>query len=525
MVESPAFFPDRHAAERPDKPAYVMARSGEVVTYRQLVERSRRAAHAMRALGAEPGACVAIFMENHPRYLELAWAAQRAGLRYTAISPRLTASEVAYMLEDSGARLLFASAATAVAAHEAAQQVPAVSARIAVDGEVAGFERYDGLVADQPATRLDDEAEGLELLYSSGTTGQPKAIKAELALSPIGTPPALVPLLTRLYDFGSDTVYLSPAPLYHSAPLRFNMAVHRLGGTTIVMDRFDAAWTLELIERHAVTHAQMVPTMFIRLLRLSEQERLRHDRSSLRALIHAAAPCPIDVKRAMIEWLGPIVYEYYSSTEIYLFTAIDSAEALAHPGSVGRAQIGRPHVLDDDGHELRPGRPGTIWSEGGPRFEYHHAPEKTAESHNARGWTTVGDIGYVDADGYLYLTDRKADMIISGGVNVYPQEAENVLVTHSAVYDAAVFGVPHAELGEEVKGVVQVGAGTSPGPELEAELLRYCHRRLAKYKCPRTIDFVEQLPREPTGKLYKRVLRQRYADRTAGETYAAITRA
>ena len=511
MSEAPAFFPDRYAAEQPHKPAYVMAASGETVTYRQLVQRSCRAAHAMRALGIGPGACVAIMMENHRSYLELTWAAQRAGLRYTAISPRLTASEVAYMLEDSGARLLFASESTAAVAREASHQVPAVSARISVDGNIAGFESYDDVVAGQPATPLDDEAEGLEFLYSSGTTGRPKAIKAELALDPIGTPPALVPLLGRLYDFGSDTVYLSPAPLYHSAPLRFNMAVHRLGGTTIVMDKFDAASTLELVARNAVTHAQMVPTMFIRLLRLPAQERLRHDLSSLRAVIHAAAPCPVEVKREMIDWLGPIIYEYYSSTEIYLLTAIDSREWLAHPGSVGQAQVGTPHVLDDEGNELAPGQAGTIWSEDGPTFEYHNAPRKTAESRNERGWTTVGDVGYLDPAGYLYLTDRKADMIISGGVNVYPQEAENVLVTHRAVTDAAVFGIPHPELGEEVKGVVQVGVGTSPSPDLEAELLSYCHQRLAKYKCPRTIDFVDQLPREPTGKLYKRLLRERWS--------------
>jgi fatty-acyl-CoA synthase len=511
MSETPAFFPDRYAAAQPDKHAYVMAGSGETISYRQLVERSRRAAHAMRALGAERGASVAIMMENHRRYLELAWAAQRAGLRYTAISPRLTASEVEYVLEDSGTRLLLVSETTAAVAREAAQQVPAVSARIAVDGDIAGFESYDRLVAGHPATPLDDEAEGLEFLYSSGTTGRPKAIRAELALNPIGTPPAIVPLFGRLYGFGSDTVYLSPAPLYHSAPLRFNMAVHRLGGTTIVMEKFDAASALELIERYGVTHVQMVPTMFIRMLRLPDEERLRHDLSSLRAVIHAAAPCPIDVKREMIEWLGPIIYEYYSATEIYLLTAIDSEEWLAHPGSVGRAHVGTPHVLDDEGNELPPGQAGTIWSESGLSFEYHNAPEKTAESRNERGWTTVGDVGYLDADAYLYLTDRKADMIISGGVNIYPQEAENVLVTHTAVADAAVFGIPHPELGEEVKGVVQVAAGASPSPELKAELLSYCHQRVAKYKCPRTIDFVDQLPREPTGKLYKRLLRERYA--------------
>ena len=262
---------------------------------------------------------------------------------------------------------------------------------------------YDALVAEQPATPLDDEREGGDFLYSSGTTGRPKAISAPLPLHPIGTPPAIVPLFEKLYGFGGDTVYLSPAPLYHSAPLRFNMVVHRLGGTTVVMDRFDPAWTLELIERYRVTHTQMVPTMFVRLLRLPRADE--RDLSSLRAVVHAAAPCPPDVKAAMIEWFGPIVYEYYSATEVYLLTAIDSEDWLAHRGSVGKALLGTPHILDDDGRELPVGEPGTVWSEGGAAFEYHNDPEKTAGSRNDRGWTTVGDIGYLDADG-LPLPDR-----------------------------------------------------------------------------------------------------------------------
>ena len=504
-------FPDAHAEQDPTRPAYILARSGEVVTYRELTDRSRRAAQLMRSVGAEKGSAIAFMLENHPRFLELAWGAQRAGLRYTAISPRLTAEEVAYMLEDAGARVLFASAATADVAREAAARNPGVGAAIGVDEGVSGFDSYDQLVADQPAAPLGDEAEGLEFLYSSGTTGRPKAIKAELALDEIGTPPAIVPLFERLYGFGADTVYLSPAPLYHSAPLRFNMAVHRLGGTTVVMDRFDPAWALDLIERHGVTHVQMVPTMFIRLLRLSEEERGAHDISTLRSVIHAAAPCPPDVKRQMIEWLGPIIEEYYSATEVYLLTAIGSDDWLAHPGSVGRALVGTPHIVDDDGTELPAGEVGTVWSEGGPQFEYHNAPEKTADSRDRRGWTTVGDIGYLDEDSYLYLTDRKADMIISGGVNIYPQEAENVLATHPAVADAAVFGIPDEELGEDVKGVVQALPGAATGPELEAELIAYCHEQLAKYKCPRTIDFTDELPRHPTGKLYKRLLRDQYA--------------
>jgi long-chain acyl-CoA synthetase len=506
-----ALFIDLHAEANPDKPAYVMARTGETVSYRELTDRSRQAAHMIRALGATQGSCIAIMMENHLRYLEIAWAAQRAGLRYTTISPRLTVDEVAYILEDSAARLLFVSESTADVAAAAAATVPGVSALISVGSPRSGAEDYAALIGGYPAQPLPDEAEGVDFLYSSGTTGRPKAIKTELPLNPLGTPPAIVPLFERLYGFGRDTVYLSPAPLYHSAPLRFNMAVQRLGGTTIVMDRFDAAWALELIERYCVTHTQMVPTMFVRLLRLPAEERNRFDVSSLRAIVHAAAPCPVDVKRQMIDWLGPIIFEYYSATEIYMLTAIGSEDWLAHPGSVGTSLVGTPHILDDDGIELPSMEAGTIWSESGPSFEYHNAPAKTAEARNALGWTTVGDIGYLDGEGYLYLTDRKADMVISGGVNVYPQEAENVLVSHPSVADAAVFGIPNAELGEEVKAVVQLVDTIPATADTEQELLTYCYGRLAKYKCPRTIDFSDELPRQATGKLYKRLLRDRYA--------------
>jgi long-chain acyl-CoA synthetase len=499
-------FPDRHALDRPDKAAYVFARTGEVVTYGELAERSRRGAHVLRDLGARQGDAVAIVLPNHPRYLELAWAAQRAGLRYTTISPRLTVDEVAYLLRDAEAKVVFAAAETAEVAGAAAGAVGGV-ATVLLDGA------YEELAAAASAAPLADEAEGVEFLYSSGTTGRPKAIKTELPLAPIGTPPGLVTLLQRLYGFDTDTVYLSPAPLYHSAPLRFNMAVHRLGGTSIVVDRFDPAGALELIERYRVTHTQMVPTMFVRLLRLEESDRGAFDLSSLRKVVHAAAPCPQDIKRQMIEWLGPIVDEYYSSTEIYLFTAIDAHEWLARPGSVGRAVIGTPHILDDDGEELPPGEIGAVWSEGGNDFVYHNDPAKTAEARNPRGWTTVGDVGRLDEDGYLYLTDRRVDLIISGGVNIYPQEAEDALISHPKVADAAVFGVPHEELGQDVEAVVQLVDPDAAGDETEAELLAYLYERLAKYKCPRSIDFARELPRQATGKLYKRLLREQYARR------------
>ena len=335
-------------------------------------------------------------------------------------------------------------------------------------------------------------------------------------MAALGTPPGAVSLLQSLYGFDSESVYLCPAPLYHAAPLRFTMVAQRFGGTAVVMERFDAVEALRLIERHRVTHVQLVPAMFIKLLKLSGPERRQFDLSSLRTVIHAAAPCPPGVKRAMIDWLGPIVHEYYSSTEAYMLTAIGPAEALARPGSVGRPLLGAPHVLDDEGNELPPGVPGTLWSEGGLAFTYRNDPEKTAEARNERGWTTVGDIGYVDDEGYVYLTDRKADMIIVGGVNVYPQEAENVLVTHPDVADAAVFGIPDPELGEQVKAVVQPVSMHEAGPELEARLLAFCHERLAKYKCPRSIDFDATLPRHPTGKLYKRLLRDQYTNHASG---------
>jgi long-chain acyl-CoA synthetase len=367
------------------------------------------------------------------------------------------------------------------------------------------------VVGAQLAVPLEDECEGAEFLYSSGTTGRPKGVVSDVSLAPIGTPPAFLSGLQQLYGFDAETVYLSPAPLHHSAPLRAAMLLHRLGATTVVMDRFDAAWTLELVERYRVTHTQMVPTMFVRLLRLPAERRAQHDLSSLRCMIHAAAPCPPDVKAAMIDWLGPIVCEYYSATEMYAYTCIDSADWLAHRGSVGRALFGALHILDDSGRELPFGEPGTVWAESGPAFEYHNDPVKSAQARNERGWTTVGDIGYLDADGYLYLTDPKADMIIVGGVNVYPQEAENALIGHPAVEDVAVVGIPHPELGEEVKGVVQPRLGITPDAALEAELIDYCRQRLAYYKCPRSIDFVDELPRQPTGKLYRRLLRDRYS--------------
>ena len=503
--------PAAHAAATPDKPACVVAGSGEVVTYRQLDERSMRLAQLLReGAGLRPGDGIAIFMENNARYFEATWAAQRSGLYYTAISSRLTAGEVAYVVNDCGASVLVTSHDRRDVAAELVDQMPNVRTRLMVGGTVDGYESYEQAVAGWPPEPLAEQLEGSDMLYSSGTTGRPKGVKAPLTLAPFGTPPGLLALTQGLYGLDSDTVYLSPAPLYHAAPLRFSMAVHRAGGTVVVMEHFDPVEFLALVERYRVTMTQVVPTMFVRLLKLPEEERRRYDVSSLKSVVHAAAPCPVPVKEQMIEWWGPIVHEYYAGTEGNGFCAITSAEWLEHKGSVGKPLLGELHILDDAGDELPPGEAGTIYFGNGGKFEYHNDPEKTAASRNDKGWSTLGDIGYVDADGYLHLTDRKANTIISGGVNIYPQEAENVLTMHPKVADVAVFGVPNEDFGEEVKAVVQPVDMAEAGPELERELIAFAKEQLAGYKVPRSVDFEAELPRHPTGKLYKRLLRDRY---------------
>jgi acyl-CoA synthetase (AMP-forming)/AMP-acid ligase II len=354
------------------------------------------------------------------------------------------------------------------------------------------------------------------MLYSSGTTGRPKGVKRALSGGPFDTPSPNHELTRKLYGFDTDTVYLSPAPLYHAAPLVFSTAVMSFGGTVIVMEHFDAEQALKLIERHRVTASQWVPTMFVRLLRLPDTVRRKYTLGSHRVAVHAAAPCPVEIKRQMIEWWGPIIREYYAGSEGNGFVVIDSPDWLAHPGSVGRAVLGELRILAEDGTEQPPGVPGAIYFANGPAFEYHNDPDKTRGAYSPQGWSTLGDVGYLDQDGYLFLTDRKAYMIISGGVNVYPQEAENVLTGHPQVVDVAVFGVPNEEFGEEVKAVVQPIDMALATPQFAQELIAYCRARLADVKCPRSIDFDPELPRHPTGKLYKRLLRDRYwANRTS----------
>ncbi|MEM9650712.1 MAG: AMP-binding protein [Actinomycetota bacterium] len=512
-------YPGVHRSSRPDHPAVIMAGSGEVLTYRQLDERSNRLAHLFRAGGLRPGDHVALFMENQIRFMEVAWAALRSGLYLTAVNSFLAADEVAYILDDCDARIVISSRAKAeVATALDPAAVPDVERWLMTDGVPAdsetgpGWESYEDAVADHPTTAIDDESTGLQMLYSSGTTGRPKGVKRPLPVERVDELPARVAgFFSQRYRYGPEMVYLSPAPLYHAAPFAFSTAVHRVGGTLVVMERFDATGCLATIGQHRVTHAQFVPTMFIRMLKLAEADRTA-DLSSLEVAVHAAAPCPVEVKRQMIDWWGPILHEYYAGSEGNGSTYINSEDWLAHPGSVGRPPAGALHICDDDGNDLPAGEVGTIYFSGGGEYEYYKDPEKTEGAKLPGGRTTLGDIGYLDDEGYLYLTDRKAHMIISGGVNIYPQEVEDTLIGHPAVLDVAVFGVPDPEMGEQVKAVVQVADGMVGDSALAAELIAYCRGRIAHYKCPRSVDFEAELPRLPTGKLYKRLLRDRYRD-------------
>jgi acyl-CoA synthetase (AMP-forming)/AMP-acid ligase II len=501
--------PSVHAKTQPDKAAYIMAGSGETVTYGDLEERSNRGAQLFRKLGLKTGDGIAVLMENNVHYLPVCWAAQRAGLFYTCISSRLTASEVEYIVKDCGAKVFLSSSSMGEITGELVTRLPGVH-MLMFGGIAPGYTSAEAELAKMPGTPISDESAGSDMLYSSGTTGRPKGVKGVLTGAKLTDPNALVMLAKMLYNFDEQTTYLSPAPLYHAAPLRYNMTVQRLGGTCIVMEHFDPSEALRLIGKYTATHSQWVPTMFVRMLKLPEAERRRHDVSSMKVAIHAAAPCPIPVKKQMIEWWGPVIFEYYAGTEGNGFCAINSQDWLAHPGSVGKSLLGELHIVGEDGAECPTGEPGTIYFANGPAFEYHNDPGKTADARNQQGWSTLGDVGYVDKDGYLYLTDRKAFMIISGGVNIYPQEAENVLINHPKVADVAVIGIPNEDFGEEVKAVVQPMLWSDATPELAAELIAYCREHLSQIKCPRTVDFEPELPRHPTGKLYKRLIRDRY---------------
>ena len=506
-------YPGTHALSKPDAPAVIMAGSGEVQTFAELDARSNQLAHLFRAAGLSRGDHVALFMENQIHFLEVVWAAMRSGLYITTINSFLTPGEVSYIVGDCEAGAFI----TSVAKTDVATQVELpdrVTTRLMVGGTAEGFDNFEQAIGAFPVTKIADESMGTLMLYSSGTTGRPKGVKRAL---PARAPGADDPSLARfglLYNFRDEMIYLSPAPMYHAAPLAYSLWAQQFGGAVVIMERFDPLAALALIERYRITHSQWVPTMFVRMLKLTDEERNRYDLSSLEVAIHAAAPCPVPVKQQMIAWWGPKLYEYYAGTEGNGSTFITSEDWLRKPGSVGRAASGTVHILDEEGSEVAAGAEGTVWFKGGGEFEYHNAPEKNAESHRPGGLSTLGDVGYLDGDGYLFLTDRKAYMIIAGGVNIYPREIEDVLVTHPAVADVAVFGIPNDDLGEEVKAVVQPVDMATAGPELARELLAYCGEHLARFKVPRSLDFEVELPRLPTGKLSKRLLRDRYMGKT-----------
>jgi len=509
-------YPGAYVDSRPDHPAVIMAGSGQVMTYRELDEEANRLSQLFRSRGLQPGDHVAFCLENHPHFLAIAWGCHYAGLYYTAMSSRLTDEEMEYIVNDCGARAFITSTYKRDAAVRLVGRAPQVETWLMLDGTADGYESYEDAIAAQPAEPLPNRIAGADMLYSSGTTGKPKGVKPPMPSTPLEQGASSVyGLLAMLFGLTEDSVYLSPAPLYHAAPLRFCLGVQMGGATVVVMERFDPEDALRLIEQHRATLSQWVPTMFIRMLKLPDEVRARYDVSSLQVAIHAAAPCPVEVKKRMIEWWGPVLHEYYAGTEGNGFVYCNSEQWLEHPGTVGQALIGTLHIVDEEtGEEVPVGETGTVYFEGenASAFEYHNDPEKTQGSRDprGRGWSTLGDVGRLDEDGFLYLTDRKAYMIITGGVNVYPQEAENVLALHPKVYDVAVFGVPNEDFGEEVKAVVQPAEGAEPGPELERELIAYCREHLADVKCPRSIDFRDELPRHPTGKLYKRLLKDEY---------------
>ena len=502
--------PRELAVAAPNKPAIIMAPSGACVTYGALTERSDRAAQLFRALGLRPGENIAICLENHPRYLEICWAAHNAGLYYTPISARLKPSEVVYIVRDCNARVLIMSHALTQLASELPPDLVRDVHCFMVDGTSAAFRSYEEAIATLPAEAVNNTVQGAAMVYSSGTTGAPKGIKPPLSGLRIDEPGPLQNKLIELYGFDRETVYLSTAPLYHTAPLKFNMTVLAAGGTSVILEKFEPELALQTIERYAVTHSQWVPTMFIRMLRVSAEVRTRYRLDTHKLAIHAAAPCPVDVKEQMLDWWGPIIHEYYSGSESIGLCAITPQQWLHHKGSVGKAVRGELHIMSEDGIELPAHHDGLVFFANGAPLQYHNDAQKTARAHNDQGWATIGDIGHLDTEGYLYLTDRRDYVINSGGVNIYPQEAENVLSLHPDVLDVAVFGIPNAEFGEEVKAVVIPRSMQEADSALEQSLIEYCRQRLSTIKCPRSIDFAAELPREPTGKLLKKRIRERY---------------
>jgi len=503
------------AATDPDRPA-VICDDGQQVTYGELAERAVRLAGALRGLGLGEGAVVAILHENAPAYLEIAWACRLAALYHVTLNTHLGVDEIAYILGDSGAEAIVASANVASTAALDGRDLPGVKQRVLRNGQLAGWEDYETLLAAAKPFVRDTALEGDLLQYSSGTTGRPKGIKRALGPAPATASEDMKTFLLMLIGASGESTYLCPAPLYHTAPFMWTMSMLRMGATVVVMKKFDPVGALEVIQQHRVTHGQFVPTMFTRMLKLPDEQRLSYDVSSLQGVVHAAAPCPVQIKHQMLEWWGPIVSEYWSSSEGAGFTFISADEWLSHEGSVGKPLFGALHICDGAGNELPVGEVGQIWAEG-IEFSYLNDPGKDSATTMGDGWRSVGDIGRLDEEGYLYLTDRANFMIITGGVNVYPQEAENRLIEHPRVYDAAVVGVPDDELGEIAVAVVQPVDPAEAGPELAATLTAWCEDAMARFKTPRRFQFTDQLPRSDTGKLYKRQVRNELIAKERGD--------
>lgn len=495
----------------PDKIAYRMARSGEVMTYRDLDQTSNQYAHLLRSLGVGQGGNIALAFENSLDLMALAWAGQRSGIFYTAISTHLTAGEIAYIINDCDATVTVLSDKFVHLLPEL--QKSCKQSRFLVLGRTDDPQLdWQALAAAMPDTPVTDEAAGSDLLYSSGTTGQPKGIVRKFTQQPVDTViPALMTVLCETVgSMGTDTVLITPAPLYHAAPLRFAMMAVMFGGTAILSEKFDAEETLALIEKWGVTHGQFVPTHFVRMLKLEPEVRARYRHDTLRAVFHAAAPCPREVKAAMIEWWGRILNEFYAGSEANGVTFSTSQDWLKYPGTVGKSLTGPIVIADEDGEELPVGKIGAIYFDSGVEFEYRNDPEKTKAAYLRPGCATFGDIGYLNDEGFLFLSDRKSYTIITGGVNVYPQETEDLLITHPEIADAAVFGVPNEEMGEEVKAVIQLEPGIVGDEAKAQEIIDWCKHRLSHVKVPRSIDFRTDLPRTETGKLIKRKLRDEY---------------
>ena len=524
----PGFHPSCHAAVRPDHPAVVLADTGEVLSYRHLDEGSNRFAQLLRARGLQPGDRIGVMMRNGLEFPQVYWGATRCGIFVTLLSTHLQPAEAAYILNDSGSRLLVLSAALgetprarAAARRELipdVEQVYFAGDAESEGGKIDGALSLGDVLAAMPARPVRDEISGYHMIYSSGTTGRPKGIVLPFTPGPIdefnmheGSMP--------IYRETQPLVTFNAGPLYHGAPLSTMVVTHRHGGTFVTQAKFDAEGVLRAVQDWRVNIAQFVPTMFVRMLALADAVRLKYDLSSLILVMHAAAPCPVEIKRRMIEWLGPILFEYYGSTEGVGATAITSQEWLRKPGSVGKSSLGPIHICDDEGRELPPGEPGTIWFEALPGRTVHYLndPEKTRRAAHPRhpDWFAVGDIGRLDEDGYLFLTDRKDFMIISGGVNIYPQAIEDCLIVHPKVLDAAVIGIANPEFGEEVKAIIQPKRWEDAGPGLEAELREWCADRISKVTWPRSYEFVEELPRIPSGKLAKHELRKLYGNPVA----------